>query len=216
MNDFDDYKNWHKETILTKLNDKLKKKDFNSIILNTGKEINDFIMKTIPKDSTVGIGGSVTVRELGIDSFLKERGNTMFNHWDKALTQEQMLDVRRKQLSSDYFLTSVNAVTIDGQLVNIDGVGNRVASMIFGPKHVIAVIGINKIAKNIDEAVWRIKNIATPMNCKRLGIEAPCVSSGYCVECKFSNSVCKITTIIDSRPIFTEFTIILTPMELGF
>ncbi len=213
---FKDYKNWHNNIILKKLNDRLNQNDFNSIILNTIEEINDHIKKEIPEDATIGIGGSVSIRELGIDSLLKARGNTMRDHWDKELTKEQAVEVRRNQLSSDYFLTSVNAITIDGQLVNIDGVGNRVASMIFGPKHVIAVVGINKIAKNIDEAIWRIKNIAAPMNCKRLGIEAPCAKNGYCLNCKSSNSVCKITTIIDSRPALTEFTIILTPMELGF
>lgn len=105
---------------------------------------------------------------------------------------------------------------MDGQLFNIDGVGNRVASMMFGPGHVIAIAGINKVARNLDEAIWRIKNIVSPMNSKRLGIDTQCAIHGHCVDCKTPNSVCRVTTIIDYRPSLTNFTVILTPFDIGF
>ena len=216
MNGYGDVKIWHREITLKDLGEKLRDRDFTVEILNTKEEITDFILKTIPVEASVGIGGSATIRELNIDSLLKQRGNKLFDHWESGLSKDEVLNARKKQLTSDYFLTSANAITADGQIVNIDGVGNRVASMIFGPKHVISVIGINKIAKNLDDALWRIKNIATPINAKRLGLKTPCALKGHCMECKPSASICKITTIIDARPSQTDFTIILTPLELGF
>ena len=147
---------------------------------------------------------------------LKSRGNTVFDHWDSSKSPLENLDARRKQLTADYFLTSINAVTIDGELVNIDGAGNRVSAMIFGPNHVIAIVGYNKIAKNIDEAIWRTKNIASARNSKRLGLNTPCAKTGFCMDCKQPVSICRITTIIDYKPMLTEFTIILTPLDLGY
>ncbi len=216
MNEYNDAREWHTDLLLKDLNEMLKKCEFDSRILETIDEINTFLLKTIPADSSVGIGGSVSIRELCIDRLLKERGNVLHDHWEQGLSKEEVLETRKKQLSSDCFLTSVNAVTTAGQLVNIDGVGNRVASMIFGPKHVIAVIGKNKIVKNVDEAIWRIKNISAPINCKRLGIKAPCASKGHCVECKSPENICRITTIIDRKPALTDFSIILTPLEIGY
>jgi L-lactate utilization protein LutB len=202
--------------VLEELSAKLIKRGFNPVILNTVDTIKDFISKTIPEDATVGLGGSVTLRETGIDVLLKSRGNTVFDHWDSGKSSGENLDARRKQLTSDYFLTSINAVTIDGELVNIDGVGNRVAAMIFGPKHVIAIVGYNKIASSIDEAIGRTKNIASAKNCKRLGLNTPCAKTGFCMDCKPSVSICRITTIIAYKPMLTEFTIILTPLDLGY
>lgn len=216
MSGFNEVKTWHRGIILKDLSDRLKQREYTVEILNTREEITDFILGAVPVEASVGIGGSVTIRELGIDALLRQRGSRIYDHWDKDLSKEDVLKARKKQLSSDFFLTSLNAVTMTGQIVNIDGIGNRVASMIFGPGHVIAVIGINKIVKDVDEALWRIKNIATPMNCKRLGVKTPCASKGYCVECRPENSVCKITTIIEARPALTGFTIILSPLELGF
>ena len=216
MNDYREITNWHKGITLEDLRGKLIKRGFNSVILNSIGEIHDYILKAIPNNATVGFGGSVTLRETGIDRLLRERGNTVLDHWDKSLAPEQALDIRKRQLTSDYFLTSLNAITMEGELVNIDGAGNRVAAMIFGPKHVIALAGYNKIVRNLDEALWRTKNIASPRNSKRLNLETPCAKKGYCMDCKHPVSICRITTIIDYKPILTEFTIILTPLELGF
>jgi L-lactate utilization protein LutB len=216
MNEFDSVSIWHKEIVLEELSAKLKKRGFNPIILDTVDAIKEFILNIIPENSTVGIGGSVTIRETEIDVMFKSRGNTVFDHWDNSKSPKENLDARRKQLTSDYFLTSVNAITVDGEIVNIDGAGNRVAAMIFGPKHVIAIVGYNKIASSIDEAIGRTKNIASAKNCKRLGLNTPCAKTGFCMDCKPSVSICRITTIIAYKPMLTEFTIILTPLDLGY
>lgn len=216
MNELENISIWHKGMVLDKLRDRLTARGFNTLILNTIDEIKDFIGKTVPIDATVGLGGSVTLREIGLDVLLNSRGNTVFDHWDESKSVAEKFDTRKKQLTADFFLTSINAVTKDGDLVNIDGVGNRVAAMIFGPKHVIAIIGYNKIASTMDEAIWRIKNIASPKNSKRLGLNTPCAKTGHCMDCKPSISVCRMTTVINCKPMFTEFTIILTPLELGY
>jgi len=216
MAEFESASVWHKQTVLQALSAKLTKRGFNPVILNTADAIKDFIGKTIPQEAAVGLGGSVTLREAGIDVLLKSRGNTIFDHWDSSKSPGETLDARRKQLTADFFLTSVNAVTIEGELVNIDGAGNRVAAMIFGPKHVIAIIGYNKITKNVEEAIWRTKNIASAKNCQRLGLNTPCAKTGFCMDCKQPVSICRVTTIIDYKPMLTEFTIILTPLELGY
>lgn len=216
MNELENISIWHKGIVLDKLRDRLTARGFNTFILNTIDEIKDFIGKTIPPEATVGLGGSVTLRETGIDVLLKSRDNTVFDHWDESKSFTEKLDTRKKQLTADFFLTGINAVTKDGELVNIDGVGNRAAAMIFGPKHVIAIIGYNKIAGTMDEAIWRIKNIASPKNSRRLGLNTPCAKTGHCMDCKPSVSVCRITTVINYKPMFTEFTIILTPLELGY
>jgi L-lactate utilization protein LutB len=216
MNEFIGTKEWHHEKLLEKLKANLEKRDFNVKILRTREEVHQFIEEAIPQESSVGLGGSVTTRELGIDTLLQNRGNTLYDHWRDGLTKEEILRTIRKQPQSEYFLTSVNAVTMDGQLVNIDMTGNRVASMIFGPPHVIAFIGVNKLVKDLDQAMWRIKHIATPQNSKRKNLGAPCEKTGYCIDCKTKASLCKITTIIDYRPPATKFTIVLLPLQLGF
>lgn len=216
MDTFKDVPQWFQKIVLDELSGKLTARGFNTLILNTMDEIQDFISQTVPANATVGLGGSVTLRETGIDVLLKSRGNTVFDHWDSSMSAAEINDTRRKELTSDYFLTSINAVTKDGELVNIDGVGNRVAAMIFGPQHVIAIVGYNKIAGTMEEAIWRIKNVASPKNSHRLGLNTPCAKTGHCVDCKPSVSICRITSIISYKPMLTEFTIILTPLELGF
>jgi len=119
-------------------------------------------------------------------------------------------------MTSDVFLSSTNALTVDGIIVNTDGVGNRVAGMIFGPRRVILVVGINKIVKDIDDAIWRIKNVATPMNAYRLGLNTPCAKLGYCMNCTSNVSICRVTTIIEYKPSRTDFTVVLVGEELGY
>ncbi|MFH0976018.1 MAG: lactate utilization protein [Spirochaetota bacterium] len=216
MNQFNEIKNWHNEVILKEVKDNLTKRDFNVVILNTINDIADYMVKTIPANARVGLGGSITLREIGIDKLLRDRGNTLLDHWEKNLTPEQSLETRKGQLTSDYFLTSANAVTRDGRIINIDGIGNRVAAMIFGPKHVIAVISANKIAKDLDDAIYRAKNTASAMNTKRGNMETPCAKTGFCADCRPPKTICRVTTIIDYRPMLTDFTVILTPVELGF
>ncbi len=174
------------------------------------------IMEMIDAEDTVGVPGTVTVRELGLMESLEERGNGVVQHWVADASAEEMRELRLQQLTSDVLLTGTNAVTLDGQLVNIDGTGNRVAAMTFGPERVIVVAGANKIADDLQEGVDRVKRIAAPINAIRLDTRSPCARTGYCVECAAPETICGITVIMDRKPGDTDVTVVLIPEELGY
>lgn len=213
MNEF---KNWHNQTIGEKLVKALGKNNFTASYVNTKQEALDKLAALIPADATVGIGGSQTIKEVGIDTLLEERGNTVFNHNKPGLSKEESLALRRKQMSCDVFLTSTNAITLQGELVNVDGSGNRVAAMIFGPKKVIVIAGINKVVTNTDAALERIELYAAPMNNKRLNFSNPCTVTGQCMDCQGPTRICNVTTIMHKKPGGTDVEIIIIGEELGF
>ncbi len=167
------------------------------------------VLDIIPPDAKVGTGGSMTIRQLGLRDQLLKRGNI------QAFRPGQVPPEDFRRLPSDIFLTSSNAVTLDGKIVNIDATGNRVANMIFGPPKVILVIGQNKIVSNVDEAIKRIKYVIAPYHGMTMGIQAPCAKSGKCSDCKAPGRICNITTIIEKKPRMTEIAIILVGQDLG-
>ena len=176
----------------------------------------DLVLNYVPLDATIGVGGSVTVRELGIINTLKERGHTIYDHWDESLSPDEVMAARINQLTCDVFLTSSNAITATGELVNIDGAGNRINAMNFGPKKVIIIAGTNKIAEDIPAALERTRNIAAPPNAQRLGLDLPCAKTGKCVDCSSSQRICRSILIIERRPSLTDITIVLVQEELGY
>ncbi|MBP2626194.1 MAG: hypothetical protein H6Q68_905 [Firmicutes bacterium] len=209
-------KAWHNEIIGTKTVAALVKNNFQATYCQTKQEAVEQVLALIPAEGTVGVGGSWTVGELGVLDKLAARGNTMYNHNLPNLSAETKIELRRKQLTCDVFLTGTNAVTMDGRLVNTDGVGNRVASMIFGPKKVVIVVGVNKIVKDIAEAERRIQLYASPINNKRLNTPNPCVRTGECMDCQGPTRICNVTTIMNKRPVLTEMHVIVVGEDLGF
>jgi hypothetical protein len=207
---------WYKEQLLERVVENLKAREFSAFWFRTKDEAKEKVIQLIPLGVNVGIGGSISIRELGLIEDLTTRGNKVIHHWKAELDPEADFQTRREELITDVFLASSNAITIDGVLVNTDGVGNRVAGMIFGPNSVIIVIGINKIVKSIDEAIWRIRNVATPMNAHRLGLKTPCAKIGYCNNCTGATNICRVTTIIERKPSKTDFTVVLVGEELGY
>jgi len=172
------------------------------------------VLSLIPSDANVGIGGSVTLREINLIDALAARGNTVFQHWQQP--EERVSTVMRKQLTSDIFLASSNAVTEDGKLVNIDKAGNRVAAMIFGPKKVVLVVGMNKIVKDVEEGIQRARNVAAPMNARRRGDKTPCATTGVCTDCDAPDRLCRVITIMEKKPSRSDISVILVGEELGF
>ena len=159
------HKEWWIEQRCKKTVEKLKGHDFEAVYVKTKEEAIRQILEFVTPVTKVGVGGSITIRELGVLDQLKAKGNTVFDHWVPGLSREESLEIRKAQMSSDLFLSSSNAITMNGELVNIDGVGNRVNAINFGPKKVILVAGFNKIAGDVDEAIvttnkifgWRVK-----------------------------------------------------------
>ncbi|MCS7281360.1 MAG: lactate utilization protein [Desulfobacterota bacterium] len=209
-------KDWFVEKLLENTVKKLNENLFKAAYFSERKSLIGAILDTVPEKATIGIGGSVTVREIGIVEILKERGHIVFDHWQDTLSAEAKAEARRSQLNCDVFITGTNAITQNGELVNMDGVGNRVASMIYAPKHVIVVAGYNKIVKDIPSAIERIKSVAAPMNAKRLNLPLPCTELGYCTDCKSERRICRILTIIQRKPAETDISIFLLKEDIGF
>lgn len=166
---------------------------------------------------TIGFGGSMSVTELKVQQQLQNQGKEILNHANPSLSREEKMEIMRRQLTCDLFLTGSNALTLNGELVNIDATGNRVAAMFFGPKKVIVVVGRNKLVDGTpQEAIMRVKNWATPPNAKRLSFNTPCASSGFCSNCNSPDRLCRVTTIIDRKPRATEMLILVVNADLGF
>lgn len=194
----------------------LSKKGYMACYANNKEEALSEVLKIIPENVSVGIPGSVTIREIGAIAALNDRGCTIYHHWNPNLTAEQRMEVLQKENMSDYFLTSANAVTKDGIIVNIDGTGNRVSGMAWGRNELIFVIGVNKITQNVDEAISRIRSKATPPNVLRLNGDTPCTKTGYCVDCDSPNRVCRALLILE-RPTLGRVThVIIVGEDLGY
>ncbi len=163
---------------------------------------------------TAGFGGSVTVNELGIYEELEKKGVKVYWHWKD---KEHMNEMRRNSIFTDVYFASVNGISGGGSLINIDGTGNRAASQFFGPKKVVLVIGKNKYGKTFEDAMDHVKNVAAPVNAKRLGRKTPCAVTGKCADCNSPDRICRVTTIID-RPTtgVGEMHLILVDEEIGY
>lgn len=194
-----------------KLKETLEKYGFMVKIFEDSKSAKDELLNEIKIDETVGIGGSMTIQQMGIYEDLKNRGNVVIWHWKKDV--ESPL---QKAMNTDVYLTSTNAITMDGKLVNMDGNGNRVASMFFGHKNVYVIVGKNKICKDYEEARQRIKDIAAPLNAKRLNLSTPCTITGKCNDCNSPQKICKVETIIHRNPGTCQIHIYLVDEELGY
>ncbi|MFC2060212.1 lactate utilization protein [Chloroflexota bacterium] len=171
----------------------------------------ELVLDIIPAGATVRIAGSTTIRQLGFHERLMSRGTAVID-----ITQPgELSPERRRRLPVDVLLASSNAVTLDGKLVNIDMVGTRVANMIFGPKKVILVIGVNKIVRDVAEAIERIKNTIAPYHAMSLGRKMPCAINGRCTDCQSPDRICNVTTIIEKKPSDTDIAIVVVGEDLG-
>ncbi|WP_071441222.1 lactate utilization protein [Traorella massiliensis] len=171
------------------------------------------VNQMIHEGDVVSHGGSVTLNECGIIDLLKSRKDITY------LDRENCEDVQklyRECFSADVYLTSSNAITKKGELYNVDGNGNRVAAMLFGPKKVIVIIGVNKIVENIDEAVKRVEEVAAVKNNIRLNKKNPCVQAGHCVHCNSPVKICREYTLITSSAIEKRIHIICVNQNLGY
>jgi hypothetical protein len=200
--------------------DALECNGFKVVAVSSKEDAVDKVLGLVPLGAKVGVGGSVTIRELGLIEALTRRGNSVVHHWLPNKPSSHWLPFMMEAHNSDVFLCSSNAITEDGKLVNIDSTGNRVASMIFGPKKVIVVAGKNKIVKDVDEGLKRLKNVAGPLNAKRHNlVELPCVTTGVCADCNSPERICRVVTIMERAPNRVRepnITVVLVAEKLGF
>jgi len=214
----DPIKAWFVEDRGKRAAEALKKRGFSAQYVETRAKAEEIILREVPPGAVVGVGGSVTIREMKVLEELRARGHKVLDHWEISRSAlEESVQMRREQQVCDVFLTSTNALTLEGQLVNTDGSGNRVNAMAFGPKKAIVVAGVNKIVSNLESALQRIKEIAVPLNCKRLNTNPPCIQAGKCVDCRIPQRMCKITTIIEWKPpFFSDYWVIIVGENLGY
>ena len=215
-NQFDTARQEHRDRLGGTLVKRLEERGFHALYVQTKEEALKEVVKLIPEGASVGVPGSVTIREIGAMEDLAKRGCTVIHHWNPSLSAEERMDTLQNELLADYFLTSSNAITLDGLLVNIDGNGNRVSGMAWGKNTLIFVIGMNKVTADIDEAISRTRNTATPPNALRLGLQTPCTKTGYCVNCSSEERVCKALLILERATGGRKTHVILVGEDLGF
>lgn len=176
------------------------------------EDVKSYILDIVPVESTIGIGHSATLQMMNITNLLLERGNVVY---DKELAKngEESKDLKKKALTTDWYITGSNAISADGRIVNIDHSGNRVAAITYGPDKVIIVVGKNKVVDTVDEAIKRVKNVACPTNAKRAGYNPPCVTLNRCVDCV---GVCNIISIIGGQTDSNRIKVFIVNEECGF
>jgi hypothetical protein len=194
----------------------LRKNGFGARFFSTKQEVADFIVEVAQDCNTVGIAGTHTVRALGVLPMLESAGKTIYDHWKFTPGTPEELDCRKKQMTSDLFLSSANAITMTGEIVNKDGAGNRINAMTFGPGKTIIVVGKNKITVDLDDALQRIESTAGPIRAMSLKRKTPCAATGYCVDCDSPERICRITSIMHRQPMMSKITVIIIDKDLGY
>ena len=235
MNDTDttQERSWLSKTRAQTVVKNLNKKHINALYASNREEALSLILGMVPDGATVVRGDSITLEQIDILRTLKKRGkNRTVDPFEKdtagrfRYTPEQAMDMYREAFGADVFMTGTNAVTLDGKLVNTDGMGNRVAPMIFGPKKVIIAVGINKIVSDVDEARKRIRDICAPLDVKRYILKhgqmeydtLPCAKTGLCSDCKHDLRFCCYTVIIEAAAITESgrINVVVIGEELGY
>ena len=194
----------------------LKKRQMDSVYCATAKEAADLALSYVPSGSKVSFGGSMSLTESGIMDCLRGREDITLFDRSAAKTPEEIKQVYHDALSSDYYFMSTNALTIDGELVNIDGNGNRLAALIYGPEHVIIVCSLNKVVSDVEAAVSRVRNQATPPNCNRISKATPCASTGVCADCFAPDCICNQIVVTRRSGNPDRIKIILVGENLGY
>jgi L-lactate utilization protein LutB len=207
---------WRYETIGKAACEALKRSGFDARFVQKGAEALDYIATLVKPGMTVGFGGSMTLRAIGAPEKVKALGAEILDHNAPGLDSAKKLEVMRAQLTCDLFLSSSNAVTMEGDIVNVDGNGNRVAALSFGPAKTVVVVGANKIARDLDEALARLETRASPMNNKRLDRPNPCAKTGTCEDCHGDTRICRVYQILRRKPFLSDFTVIVVGEALGY
>lgn len=194
----------------------LEKNNMAGYYVNDSNELLALISELIPQNATVGCGDSVTLEQTGVFDFLRNGDYCFYDKHKPDLTSSEKRVLYIKNFSANTFITGTSAVTMDGKIFNIDGNGSRVAPMIYGPEQVIIVIGKNKIVENTDLAIKRTREIAAPLDAKRLGKETPCTKTGNCVDCSHSQRICNSFVLITRQFQKDRIKVIIVNEALGY
>jgi hypothetical protein len=204
------------KVLSVKLIEALKSRKFEAYFCLTKKDALNKALSLIPAKSSVAWCGSETVEEIVLIDALSKDGDRVLLDRYAAETDEEWMNIMRKAYGADCFLMSTNAITEDGELVNIDGLGNRTSAMIFGPSSVIVIVGMNKVCSDLKSALNRARQYAAPMNAMRLEVKTPCTAAGKCFDCKSEQCICAQIVITRLSKIPGRIKVILVGESLGY
>jgi hypothetical protein len=211
-----EWQTWWGQKLAERCLGNLRKHGFEAHFAADLESARQLIFGLIQGFETFGFGGSETTRRLGLIEILQKQGKIVYDHWQKDLTAEQDLALRLSQGRCDCFLCSANAISATGEIVNVDGIGNRTNAMSFGTRKVVIIAGLNKVTQTLEAALARIREIAAPMRAKSLGMSTPCAETGVCSDCNSPQRICRITTILHRRPMLSDVSVVLINQPLGF
>lgn len=209
------YKKAAYENLAESLIEKFNIRGIESYYVDNRREALDMVKRLLTPGSSVAWGGSQTLSQIGLLDYLRELDFQLYDR-SSAATPEEKKEITAKAFTADFYFMSSNAITLNGELVNIDGVGNRVASLIYGPENVIIVAGMNKVCADVDSAIKRIRNVASPANTVRLGMKTPCAELGRCGDCLCPDTICCQTVITRKSRVPNRIKVILVGEELGY
>lgn len=200
----------------------LKSRGIKGFYAEDRKEAAVKILDLIPHKAVVGVGDSTTAFQIGILEALESRGTRVLNRFQKGISKAFRDDMATESALCDVFLTGTNAITLDGRLINVDAVGNRVAGMFFGHPLSVIIVGRNKLVENLDKAFHRIRSQVAPNHIRIRSVElggrqvkTPCTATGVCGDCRASDRMCNIFTIIEGKPPRTDINVVIINEDLG-
>ena len=211
-----DYEIWSNETKIERTIDALEKNNMNGFYAKTREDLINKITELVDEGSMVTCGGSETLFKTGVIDHLRSGRYDFLDRYKQGITQEEVTNIFKQAFLSDAYFVSSNAITEDGFIYNVDGNGNRAAAILYGPEKVIIICGVNKIVKDIDEAIKRNRALAAPMNAKRLNKKTPCTKVGYCMDCKSPERICNEYTLIKRQRSKDRIHVIFLNENLGF
>jgi L-lactate utilization protein LutB len=205
---------------LARVKEALENNNFRVFLAENAKEAHGVVMEQIlPRvnPDSISWGGSMTFLSTGLYDDFKGRADlTVIDTYDKTLSMPEMLERRRQALLVDLFITGTNALTEQGDLVNLDMIGNRVAAITFGPRNVIVLVGRNKLVPDLESAIERVKAYSAPVNVQRLTKKTPCLKTGHCEDCKSSERICNYWSITEKSFPKERINVVLINEDLGF
>lgn len=200
-----------KRTILA-----LEKNNMEGYCVNNKEELIKKIKEICNEGELVSVGGSMSLFQCGVIDLLRNGKYKFLDRYKDGLTKDEIKEIYRKSFFSDTYFTSSNAITEDGMLYNVDGNGNRVAAMLYGPDKVVVIVGINKIVKDLDRAIERNETVSAPANCRRLNRNTPCYKIGECMNCNNNERICNEYTLIKRQGTKGRIKVIILKEELGY
>ena len=207
---------WVNEQKILRTIKSLEDNNMNGYYVKDREELISKIKELVKDGSMVACGGSMTLFETGVIDHLRTDRYEFLDRYEEGLNREELVKIFKKSFLADAYFTSSNAVTEDGELYNVDGNGNRVAAMLYGPEKVIVVCGSNKIVRDVDMAIDRNRQISAPANAKRLNRNTPCTKVGYCMDCKSSERICNEYTLIKRQGTKDRIHVIFLDEEFGY